>query len=102
MRGSAASSAQACGTSAILRIVGAGKHRRFDVMVAVPHIFEGLTLRDIDVAIFAGMKDGLNAVGLTVKNFRFERIGFGVWTGYAGSTDFCFADNVILGRLQGA
>jgi hypothetical protein len=77
---------------------GAGNHRIFDVMASKYHIFEGLTIRDTDVAIFAGQKEVLGAVGLTVKNCRFENVGFGVWTEYAGSSDFYIADNLFLGR----
>jgi hypothetical protein len=77
---------------------GAGNHRLFDVMASQHHIFEGLTIRNTDVAIFAGQKEVLGAVGLTVKNCRFENVGFGVWTEYAGSSDFYIADNVFLGR----
>ena len=62
------------------------------------HIFDGLTIRNTDVAIFAGQKEVLGAVGLTVKNCRFENVGFGVWTEYAGSSDFYIADNLFLGR----
>ena len=69
---------------------GAGNHR----------IFDGLTFRNTDVAIFAGQKEVLGAVGLTVKNCRFEDIGFGVWTEYAGSSDFYVADNIFLGRIE--
>ena len=29
---------------------------------------------------------------------RFENVGFGVWTEYAGSSDFYIADNLFLGR----
>jgi hypothetical protein len=50
------------------------------------------------VAIFAGQKEVLGAVGLTVRNCRFENVGFGVWTEYAGSSDFYIADNLFLGR----
>ncbi len=77
---------------------GAGNHRLFDVMASRYHIFDGLTIRNTDVAIFAGQKEVLGAVGLTVKNCRFENVGFGVWTEYAGSSDFYIADNLILGR----
>jgi hypothetical protein len=79
---------------------GAGNHRLFDVSASAHHIFDGLTFRDTDVAIFAGMKEVTGAVGLTVKNSRFEDIGFGVWTEYAGSSDFYIADNVFLGRAE--
>ena len=79
---------------------GAGNHRLFDVMASAHHIFDGLTFRNTDVAIFAGAKEVLGAVGLTVKNCRFEDIGFGVWTEYAGSSDFYIADNIFLGRTE--
>ena len=77
---------------------GAGNHRLFDVMASRHHIFDGLTIRNTDVAIFGGQKEVLGAVGLTVKNCRFEQVGFGVWTEYAGSSDFYIADNLFLGR----
>jgi hypothetical protein len=77
---------------------GDGNHRLFDVMASEHHIFEGLTFRNTDVAIFAGQKEVRGAVALTVKNCRFENIGFGVWTEYAGSSDFYIADNLFLGR----
>ena len=77
---------------------GAGNHRLFDVMASRYNIFEGLTIRNTDVGIFAGQKEVLGAVGLAVKNCRFENVGFGVWTEYAGSSDFYIADNLILGR----
>jgi hypothetical protein len=79
---------------------GDGNHRLFDVMASAYHIFDGLTFRNTDVAIFAGQKEVLGAVGLTVKNCRFEDVGFGVWTEYAGSSDFYIADNIFLGRLE--
>ncbi len=79
---------------------GAGNHRLFDVSASAHHIFDGLTFRNTDVAIFAGFKEVTGAVSLTVKNCRFEDIGFGVWTEYAGSRDFYIADNIFLGRTE--
>lgn len=77
---------------------GAGNHRLFDVMASEHHIFDGLTIRNTDVALFAGQKEVLGAVGLTVRNCRFENVGFGVWTEYAGSSDFYICDNLFFGR----
>lgn len=77
---------------------GAGNHRVFDVMASKHHIFEGLTIRNTDVGIFAGQKEVLGAVALTVRNCRFENVGFGIWTEYAGSSDFLITDNLFLGR----
>jgi hypothetical protein len=67
-------------------------------MASQYHIFDGLTFRNTDIAIFAGQKEVIGAVGLAVKNCRFENVGFGVWTEYAGSSDFYIADNLFLGR----
>jgi len=77
---------------------GAGNHRLFDMMATHHHLIDGLTFRNTDVAIFAGAKETLGAVGLSVKNCRFENIGFGVWTEFEGSSDFYIADNLFLGR----
>lgn len=77
---------------------GAGNHILFDVIGTTHHIFDGLTFRNTDVAILAGKKELTGATNLTVKNCRFENIGFGVWTEYAGSSDFYIAHNLFLGR----
>ena len=79
---------------------GAGNHRLFDVSASAHHILEGLTFRNTDIAIFAGFKGVIGARNLTVKKCRFEDIGFGVWTEYAGSSDFYIADNIFLGRAE--
>lgn len=79
---------------------GAGNHSLFDVTASAYHIFDGLTIRNTDIGIMAGQKEVLGAVGLTVKNCRFEDVGFGVWTEYAGSSDFYIADNLFVGRLD--
>ena len=77
---------------------GDGAHRLFDVMAADHHIFEGLTIRNTDIAFYAGMKDIGGARGLTVRRCRLEDVGIGVTSLYAGSQDFYIADNVMLGR----
>ena len=77
---------------------GDGAFRLFDVMAADYHIFEGLTIRNTEVAFWAGVKDVAGAKGLTVRNCRIENVGIGVTTQYAGSKDFYIADNVFLGR----
>src|SRR5574340_97274 len=77
---------------------GAGNHCLVNVMASRYNIFDGITIRNTDVAVVEGPKAVAGAVGLAVKNCRFENIGFGVWTEYAGSIDFYFADNLFLGR----
>lgn len=77
---------------------GDGNQNLFNVMATRHHIFDGLTIRNTAVGFLAGQKEAIGAVNLTVKNCRFEDIGFGVWTEYAGSSDFYIADNLFLGR----
>ena len=77
---------------------GNGSFRLFDVMAAEHHIFQGLTIRNTDIAFHAGLKDVLGAKGLTVRDCRIEDVGIAVTTEYAGSKDFYIADNVIIGR----
>ena len=77
---------------------GAGNHRLFDVMATHHHIFENLTFRNTDVALFAGEKEVMGAVALTVRNCRFEDVGVGIWTESADSRDFFISDNLFLGR----
>ncbi len=77
---------------------GDGAFRLFDVMGSEYNIFEGLTIRNTEVAFWAGVKDVAGAKGLTVRNCRIENVGIGVNAQYAGSKDFYIADNVFLGR----
>jgi len=77
---------------------GDGAHEFFNVMGADYHIFEGLTIRNADVAFQAGLKDVTGAKGLTIRNCRLEDVGIGVSTQYSGSQDFYITDNVMIGR----
>jgi hypothetical protein len=77
---------------------GAGAHVLFDVSATENHIFEGLTIRNADIAFYAGSKNINGAVNLTVRNCRMENVGEGIITEYAGSRDFYIADNILIGR----
>ena len=77
---------------------GDGAFRLFDVMGSEYNIFDGLTIRNAEVAFWAGVKDVAGAKGLTVRNCRIEDVGIGVTTQFAGSKDFYIADNIFLGR----
>ena len=77
---------------------GAANYKLFDVMATHHHIFEGLTFRNTEIAIFAGEKEVMGAVALTVRNCRFEDVGVGVWTENADSSDFLISGNLFLGR----
>ncbi len=77
---------------------GAGTSRLFDIMATEHHIFDGLAIRNADIAFFAGQKNVIGAKGLTIRNCRMENVGMGIYTEFAGSTNFFLSDNVILGR----
>lgn len=77
---------------------GNDNFRLFDVMAADYNYFEGLTIRNTEIAFYAGLKEVLGCSGLVVRNCRMEDVGVGVTTEYAGSKNFYLADNVLLGR----
>lgn len=77
---------------------GAGAHILFDVSATENHIFENLTIRNADIAFFAGNKSITGAKNLTIRNCRMENIGEGIISEYAGSKNFYIAGNVLIGR----
>lgn len=77
---------------------GDDAYRLFDVMAADYHYFEGLTIRNTDVAFYAGLKRVMGSSGLTVKRCKIEDVGIAVMTYSADSKDFYIADNVMIGR----
>jgi hypothetical protein len=77
---------------------GNGNFNLFNVMAADYNYFEGLTIRNTDVAFWAGQKRIIGCNGLTVKNCRIENVDKGVHAEWSGSKDFYIADNVFIGR----
>ena len=77
---------------------GAGNFALFDVRAADYAYFEGITFRNADYGILAGTQFIAGAKGITVKKCRFEDVGSGVFTNYAGSSNFYIADNYFIGR----
>jgi hypothetical protein len=77
---------------------GNGNHILFDVMASDYLYFEGLTVRNTEVAFQAGYKGLAGAVGLTVRNYRLENIGRGIYTDWSGSKNFYIADNIFIGK----
>jgi len=77
---------------------GDGCFNLFDVMQADYNYFEGLTIRNTDIAIYTGLKKLTGCSGLTVKRCRFENVGMGIYGTYAASKNYYIADNVVLGR----
>src|SRR5579872_4730002 len=77
---------------------GNGTFNLFNVKAANYNYFEGLTIRNTEIAIWAGTQFIVGSKGLTVKHCRFEDIGMAVYSNYSGSQDFYIADNYIIGR----
>jgi len=77
---------------------GDGNANLFNVEAADYNYFEGLTVRNTDVAFEAGIKGIVGARGLTIKRCNFEDIYVGVHTDFEGSQDFYIADNSFTGR----
>ena len=77
---------------------GNGSFNLFNVKAANYNYFEGVTIRNTDIAIWAGTQFIAGSKGLTVKKCRFEDVGFGIFTNYSGSSDFYIADNYFMGR----
>jgi hypothetical protein len=77
---------------------GDGNFALFDVRAADYTYFEGLTFRNAEIAINAGTQFIAGSKGLAVKKSRFENVGAGIFTNYAGSSQFYIADNTFIGR----
>ena len=79
---------------------GDGAYNLFNVMAANDNYFEGLTIRNTDLAFQAGLKNITGASGLTFKRCRFENVGRAIYTDWSGSKNYYIADNVIIGRFN--
>jgi hypothetical protein len=79
---------------------GDGAYNLFNVMAANYNYFEGLTIRNTDLAFQAGLKNIAGSSGLTIKRSRFENVGRAVYTDWSGSKDYYIADNVMIGRFN--
>jgi hypothetical protein len=77
---------------------GNGNWNLFNLLAGDNHYFEGLTVRNTEIAFLAGHKKITGSSGLTVKRCRFEDIGRGIYTDWGGSKNFYIADNVFIGR----
>lgn len=77
---------------------GDGNTTLFNVQAADYAYFEGLTVRNTEIAFEAGRKRIAGSKGLTIKRVKFEDVGVGVHTDFAGSRDFYIADSDFTGR----
>jgi hypothetical protein len=79
---------------------GDGAYNLFNVMAANFNYFEGLTIRNTDLAFQGGLKNITGSSGLTIKKCRFENVGRAVYTDWSGSKNYYIADNVMVGRFN--
>ncbi|MCE5249983.1 hypothetical protein LLG96_07155 [bacterium] len=77
---------------------GDGVYRLFDVMFADNIYFEGLTIKNCEIGILAGLRYTEGCDGLVVRKCKFENVGCAINAQFPGSRNFYIADNVILGR----
>ena len=79
---------------------GDGAYNLFNVMAANYNYFEGLTIRNTELAFQGGLKNIAGSSGLTIKRCRFENVGRAIYTDWSGSKDYYIADNVMIGRFN--
>jgi hypothetical protein len=77
---------------------GDGAENLFNLMAANYHYFEGITVRNTNVAFLLGNKSIAGASGFTLKHSKLVNVGRGVHTDWSGSKDFYIADNTFIGR----
>jgi hypothetical protein len=79
---------------------GDNAYNLFNVMAANYNYFEGLTIRNTELAFQGGLKNITGSSGLTIKRMRFENVGRAIYTDWSGSKDYYIADNVMIGRFN--
>jgi hypothetical protein len=77
---------------------GDGAQNLFNVMAADYNYFEGLTIRNTNVAFLAGIKNIAGSSGFTLKHSRIYNVGRAVQDDWSRSKNYYIADNVLIGR----
>ena len=77
---------------------GDGAQTLFNLMAANDNYFEGITVRNTNLAFLLGLKDIAGSSGFSLVRSRLIDIGRGVQDEWAGSKDVYIADNVFIGR----
>jgi hypothetical protein len=78
---------------------GNGTAILFDVTKSNYNYFEGLTIRNADVAFLTGRKAYWGADGFTLKHCKIENIARGVHGDWGLAKDYYIADNRFIGRI---
>jgi hypothetical protein len=77
---------------------GAGAQNLFNLMGANYNYFEGITIRNTNVAFLLGIKGIAGASGFTLKHSKLYDVGRAIQEDWSGSKNFYIADNVFIGR----
>jgi hypothetical protein len=77
---------------------GGGNQVLFNMLAANYNYFEGITVRNTNVAFLLGIKRILGASGFTLKRCLVYDVGRVVQDDWSGSKNFYIADNVFIGR----
>jgi hypothetical protein len=77
---------------------GDGCDNLFNLMGGSYNYFEGIIVRNTQVAFKLGIKGIAGSSGFTLKHSRVYDVGRVVEAGWSGSRDFYIADNVLIGR----
>jgi hypothetical protein len=77
---------------------GDGAQNLFNLMAANYNYFEGLTIRNTNVAFLLGIKDITGSSGFTLKHSKIYNVGRAVQDDWSGSKNYYIADNTLVGR----
>ncbi len=77
---------------------GDGCDNLFNLMGGSYNYFEGITVRNTNVAFKLGIKNIAGSSGFTLKHSRVYDVGRVIEAGWSGSKNFYIADNVFIGR----
>lgn len=79
---------------------GDGAHNLFNLMGASHIHFEGITVRNTDLAFLVGQKGIAGATGFALRKSRIYDVGRGVQADWSAAKDFDITDNVFIGRHE--
>jgi hypothetical protein len=79
---------------------GAQAQNLFNLMAANYNYFEGITVRNTNVAFMLGIRGIAGSSGFTLKHSRIYDVGRVVEDDWSGSKNFYIADNVLIGRHE--
>jgi hypothetical protein len=81
-------------------IDGAGAQTLFNLMGGNYNYFEGITIRNTNVAFLLGIKGIAGSSGFTLKHSRLYDVGRAIQGDWSGSKNFYIADNILIGRHE--